>query len=192
MGRRKPDSQLVALPANNPMATREETVEKADKAYDLRLQGLTYKQVGKETGVSEATALRRCNLVTAMRWKGVIAKDDNLKVEINDRLDMLMSRWFPIAMSEKLNVSETKTGKNGHAYDIQLPAWEASTQAFKNCMEIIDKKMKVNGIAKSEGGGKFTTEETGEVVISMFNAMHKLAGGDLPKAIEAKLVEKDD
>ncbi len=180
--------KLVKLPPHPPTITREEVVEKAQEAYDLRLQGLTYKQIGTKLGIDESTAQRRCNVITAWKIKELITKDDALKQEVNDKLDELFSRWMPLAMSKDLEVGVTKIGANDREYDILLPAWEASSGATKHVLEILREKIRVNGLAPKEqgGGGKFSPQETGEMAAAMFAAMRKLAG--TTRTIQAEVV----
>ncbi len=164
-------------------------MEVAQEAYNLRLQGLTYKQVGEKLGISESQAWKRCNIITEYKLKGLITTDEHLKQEVNDKLDELFSRWMPLAMSENLAVGETKIGANDREYDIMLPAWEASSTATKHVLDILNKKIGVNGLAPRQASGAkgFGPQETGEMAIAMFNAMSKLAGGT--KVIEAKIID---
>lgn len=183
-------SEVVALPPNSTTTTREERVEDCQKAYDLRLKGLTYKQIGEKLEVSESEAFRRCNFITALKLKGMITKDDHLKAELNDKLDELLSRWFPLAMDPELDVGETRVRANGQEYDIALPAWEASSTATKHVMEILREKARINGMApKDKGGGSLTPETAGQMAAAMWDAMHKLAGGG-KKTIKAEVVDE--
>lgn len=165
------------------MPTPEEILDRQEQAFSMRLEGKTMTTIARELGVAVSTIHGDLQTIAKMKYQGLIEKDQNLLLEQNAYYDALLERWLPLAMSEDLNVGETRKNNRGEEYDVALEPWKASGEATDKVLKILEGKSKINGLAPQKTDR--TPEEVGtSVALAVMEAFRKLSSPREPRPAE--------
>lgn len=193
---RKPP-KLLKLPKTrrNNKLSLEALTERREKAYELRVIGRkSFRDIAAETGVSVATAKEDCDWITKMKVKGMIERDETMRVEANHIYNTVLSRWLPLVMDDGFVVQGIKEGKDGPKI-IHLDKWDAASTATDKILKVLDQQSKLNGFYATKNDLKTPREfgqemALGVMALGVMEAMKNLAGGTMKKAIvvDAQLI----
>jgi hypothetical protein len=150
-----------------------------DKAMTLRIEeGKTFEEIAKELDCSVSTARKDVKSIAAMKYEGMIEKDDLVILESNARYDQIVSLWLPLLkplIEGKLVVGETKVDREGKEYDITMPTFEAASVATKWLLQTSLQREKLNGFHNPKLPEKSPNEIGGEIAMQVLMKMMEIA-----------------
>lgn len=149
---------------------------------------MTHTSIAKELGVSQTTVATDLRQIAKMKYLGLIEKDEVLLAEQDQYIDQMIERWLPLAVSENLNIGETRTNKRGDSYDIVLEAWKASGEATDKMIKLIELKTKLHGLINPVTHK--SPEEIGTSVAMGVLAAFQKAWPKQERVIEAEIIEQ--
>jgi hypothetical protein len=95
------------------MRNKEQDMERKNAAYDLRLRGKSYREIGRELGIGHGTAQRWvqevCDLVVLPNVEAVRKQEVDRLMRYLDRLDARVEEGDDRAISLAIKISERLT-----------------------------------------------------------------------------------
>src|SRR5690606_2931307 len=95
------------------MRNKEQDMERKNAAYDLRLRGKSYREIGRELGIGHGTAQRWvqevCDLVVLPNVEAVRKQEVDRLMRYLDRLDERVEEGDDKAISLAIKISERLT-----------------------------------------------------------------------------------
>jgi transposase len=95
------------------MRNKEQDMERKNAAYDLRLRGKSYREIGRELGIGHGTAQRWvqevCDLVVLPNVEAVRKQEVDRLMRYLDRLDERVEEGDDRAISLAIKISERLT-----------------------------------------------------------------------------------
>lgn len=158
MPARKKLPKLLAMPKDRrppsvkrrpDLRNQEELLVLREKCFDLRaVERKTFAQIGQELGIATTEASRHVKYIAELKVKGLIEKDESVRVEMQALYEALLARWVPFVMSDDFVVQGTKEGKDGPTV-IQLDKWQSAGLATDKVLKVLDQMAKLNGFYSS-------------------------------------------
>lgn len=138
--------------AENAAANRE-------RAFELRRQRLSYREIAKKLGVSAKTAFVYVDeywaqLDAVTKEKAELVRDMELET-----LDALQARWEPLALHPCLDVQKVIPGTDGEVKIIRMEDFDAGLKAADKVLKIMERRARLLGLdaaLKVEGDVKHT------------------------------------
>ena len=124
----------------------EASDEQRLKAFELRLQHKSHREIANELGVNAATVCKWLNHVHEKKLHELTQAAGRVRDEMDQLSDDVIARWAPLALHEDLKVQGTKYGKNGELKHINIETWEASAKATELLLKAMEGKSKRHGL----------------------------------------------
>lgn len=128
--------------------------ERRRRALELRRLGISHKDIARELGYSSAQAVGKA-IKSAME-SGVQEASTELRAMQYDRLNEMMSRWYPLAIGGR----RQEIDESGAAHWVDVPPSLEATKMVASLMAQIDTLM---GTQNERKIGTITHEVEGEV-----------------------------
>lgn len=191
--RKKPKLELIKVPNPHPGNTRlteDELLARREEAHRLRYEEhKSLRDIGKELGVSRHTIQQDLLYLAKLRFKGYLERDETVLHDNNVIADEVIYTFLPFLKplaDKKILIGDTKFPRNGPAYDITIPEWEAAKGAADTIHKFLEHRAKLNGYVGPTD--KQVTKEAGEIAGSVLS---ELVRNLTSRTVKAEIIEND-
>ena len=102
---------------------------KRQRAVELRLSGKSFREIGRELGVSHVQAQNYLAAWAAEEQERSSERIALLQAIEHARLEQIIARWWPIATADELRIESEVSDGRGGMRTISIPTYEAGTKA---------------------------------------------------------------
>jgi hypothetical protein len=149
------------------MRNKEQDMERKNAAYDLRLRGKSYREIGRELGIGHGTAQRWvqevCDLVVLPNVEAVRKQEVDRLMRYLDRLDERVEEGDDKAIALAIKISERLTKMLG----VDMPTVTVVenhevSELDLDIRRLIEAQNAANAAEKRRAAAKELSSETGK------------------------------